>query len=109
MARVKRSIMEANAFRLLAYLDQSSKGRRRTAVISLRTMATELQLSHARVRRLVRMLSERGYIEVKRCYAEDGGDRPNAHSITRAGRAALAEHRAAVRAEEALEEPVGAA
>lgn len=105
MARVKRSIMEANAFRLLAYLD-SAKGRRRTAVISLRTMATDLQLSHARVRRLVRILVDRGYIEVRRCYAEDGGDRPNAHRITRAGRAALEEHRTVLQCEEAREEPV---
>ena len=93
MARVKRSIMETNAFRLLAYLDSGAKGRRQTAVVSLRSMATDLQLSQARARRLVRILVDQGYIEVHRRYAEDGGDRPNAHSITRAGKAALKEHR----------------
>lgn len=89
MARVKQSVIEHNALVLLEYLESRAVGVRRVAIVSLRDMSNDLAMSRSRVRHLVRLLSERGYIEVRHCFARDGGEQPNAHRITAGGKAAL--------------------
>lgn len=92
MARVKQSVVERNALILLHYLESRAVGKRAVAVVPLREMSNDLAMSRSRVRHLVRLLSERGYIEVRHCFARDGGGKPNAHRITAGGKAVLEMH-----------------
>lgn len=96
--------MEANALKLLVYLDARASASSRVAIVPLRSMVADLHMTHARVRRLVRLLDERGYIEVEHRYAEDGGGRPNAHRITRIGSIVLDAYRAGLRSDGELEQ-----
>lgn len=89
MARVKQSVVERNALILLHYLESRAVGKRAVAVVPLREMSDDLAMSRSRVRHLVRLLSERGYIEVQHCFAQDGGEKPNSHRITVGGKAVL--------------------
>ena len=89
MPRVKRSIVERNAFLLLEFLASRTSGSPSVAIVSHRAMAHGMGLSHTQVRHLVRLLIERGCIQVTHRYAEDGGELANAHRITRVGRKAL--------------------
>lgn len=89
MARVKRSIIERNAFILLEFLASKAKGSPSVAIVSQRTMAHGMGLTQTRVRHLVRLLVDRGCIQVTHRFAEDGGELANAHRITRVGRKAL--------------------
>lgn len=89
MPRVKRSVVEHNAFILLEYLVSRSSPKPRFAIVSYRTMTNDLGMSQNRVRNLVRLLVKRGYIEVHHRFAEDGGELSNAHLITKQGVAAL--------------------
>lgn len=89
MARVKRSIIERNAFILLEFLASQAKGSPSVAIVSQRTMAGSMGLTQTRVRYLVRLLVDRDYIRVTHRFAEDGGELANAHRITPAGRRAL--------------------
>lgn len=99
MARVKRSVMEANALRLLMYLDSRASAGSHVAIVPLRSMVSDLHMTSARVRRLVRLLDERGYIEVQHRFAEDGGGKPNAHRITNIGSMVIEAYRAGLRSE----------
>lgn len=108
MARVKRSVVEANALKLLAYLDAHASASSRVAVVPLRSMVTDLHMTYARVRHLVRLLDERGYIEVEHRFADDGGGRPNAHRITRVGSIVLDAYRAGLRYDNEVERLSGA-
>lgn len=91
MARVKRSIVERNAFVLLACLASLADGHPPVAIVSQRTIAGRMGISQTRVRHLMRMLAERDCIRVSHRFAEDGGELANAHYITPTGRAALQE------------------
>lgn len=89
MARVSQKVVEANALALLGLLDRNAKGRPRAAIMSLRSLERGTGLSRERVRRLIRLLADRGAIEVRPRFAEDGGGQPNAYVVTARGRSAL--------------------
>lgn len=89
MPRMKRSIVERNAFILLEFLASQASGSPSVAIVSQRAMARSIGLTHMQVRHLVRVLAERGYIQVTHRFGEDGGELANAHRITRAGRKVL--------------------
>lgn len=98
MARTSKEVIRNVRCSVLGYLAERTKDRK-GANVSHREIERALGYSSARVRRACRQLAEEGYLQYGPCFAEDGGQRPNAYTVTRKGRTLVREYEKAMESE----------
>lgn len=87
MARVARAVIRQREFELMALIVRRSEiDPDKGASLSRASMEEYLGLTHMQLRRLMLQLRDRGYIEIKSRFHEDGGQLENAYELTEEGR-----------------------
>lgn len=100
MARVKRAVVVDRKMRMLSYLvERASSQGASSAVLSLRTIGADLELSEGQVRIALRSLKSDGMLLVEAREMPNGGTAENAYSVMPRGRRAIALYGEAMAAE----------